>query len=144
MDIRTISDKIYSNIEDREKMNKMNAIYYEMADYIKQNSPAAYERFYKMAEDVAYSMTLEDAQGLVKAMMPYGERWTYEDISDFVKTKGEEPSIDYYVVMNMMINDYYRTANEYGTDRPEFYFSLARDYLNDPDGKPHKLVEYFM
>lgn len=144
MNIREISDKIYSNVEDRERMERMNAVYYEMADYIKEHSPTAYSRFYDMAEEVAYSVSLTDAQRIVRNMQPYGERWTYDDIADFVKARGVDDTIDYYLVMNMMCNDYYRTANEYGVDKAEFYFSLARDFINDPDGKPHKVADYFM
>lgn len=144
MDIKQISDKIYKNVEDRERMEKMNAVYYEMADYIKEHSPTAYERFYKMAENVAYAISKDDAKRIVKEMRPYGERWSYEDISDYVKARGEEDFTTYYIVMNSMCNDYYKTASEYGMDKADFYFSLARDFINDPDAKPHKVIEYFM
>lgn len=141
MDLRKISDSIYEAQDDR--MYKMNDIYYEMADYIKEVNPSMYNQFVEEAEDILYCMDDEDAQMIVRNMMPFGERWTMSDIYNFVRGQGEEPCIDWYMVMNMMYNDYRPTAQKYGADTPEFYFSLSKDFIHDPDAKPHKVEKYF-
>ena len=48
------------------------------------------------------------------------------------------------MVMNMMYNDYNRTAKQYNSDVPEFYFDLSFDFINDVDAKRHKVEKYFM
>lgn len=52
----------------------------------------------------------------------------------------------WYTALNMMYSDYYPTAVKFGVDRPEFYASLAKDFLCDPDapgGAKHKLEGYY-
>lgn len=56
----------------------------------------------------------------------------------------ENDITDYYLVMNMMINDYSRTARMYGQDNADFYFNLAYDFINDEDALPDKVARYFM
>ena len=142
MDIKKISDSIYEANDDR--MYKMNDIYYEMADYIKEVNPEMYRNFVEEAEDILYCMSDEDAVMMVRGMMPYGEHWNMNDVYNFVKAQGEEPCIDWYMVMNMMFNAYRTTAQKYGIDSPEFYYNLARDFIHDVDAKPHKVEKYFM
>lgn len=143
--IRKISDPIYHE-NDREKMEKMNEVYYKIADYVKDTSPDKYRQYMEMAEDIAYTMDVPKAKAYVKAMMPYGQHWNYEDVKKYVMEKGiaEEQAWEYYMVMNSMYNDYKRTAEKHGTDSAEFYYDLAYDYINDVDGKKHKIARYFM
>lgn len=142
MDIRKTSDKIY-DLRD-EKMYKMNEIYYQMAEYVKATNPELYNRYALEAEDILYHISDEDAMTVVRGMKPYGEHWTKDDIYNFVRSQGIEPCVDWYVAMNMMYNDYITTAQRYNVDTPDFYFCLARDFINDPDGSPHKLAKYIM
>lgn len=145
MDIRTVSDAIYHD-DDRCKMEKMNEIYYKMADYIRTYNPDMYGEFVDMAEAVAYEMDKQTAEQIVTNMRPYGQRWSHNEIRNYVLERGvpEEKVCDYYLVMNMCYNDYRRTAEKYGYDRPEFYYDLACDFINDEDGKGHKVAKYFM
>lgn len=145
MDIRTISDAIYHN-DDRCKMEKMNQVYYKLADYVKEYHPDMYLEFVDMAEAVAYELDRSKADTIVMNMRPYGQRWSYDDIKSFVGERGvgEKEACDYYLVMNMMYNDYKRTADRYGLDRADFYFDLSWDFINDEDGKTHKVAKYFM
>ena len=47
--------------------------------------------------------------------------------------------------MNMIYNDYCDTAKLYNLQNdPEFFFSLARDFIEDPDAKPLKVEKYFL
>ena len=145
MDIRTISDAVYHD-DDRCKMEKMNEVYYKIADYVKSYHPDMYDEFVEMAEAVAYEMDRSKADSIVMNMRPYGQRWSYDDIRSYVRERGieDEQVCHYYLVMNAMYNDYKRTADRYGLDRPDFYYDLAWDFINDEDGKTHKVAKYFL
>ena len=52
----------------------------------------------------------------------------------------------WWVTMCMMYSDYYHTAAMFGLDREDFYASLAKDFLSDPDapgGAKAKLEGYY-
>lgn len=142
-DIRAISDKIYANKKDKERMKAMNEVYYKIADFVKGNAPGAYEQFVKEAEEVLYSITEPEAAEIVRRMMPYGEHWTTNDIASFIAGMGEMPDIKWYLVMNMMYNDHRATAQKMGMDTADFYYNLAHDFIYDEDAQPHKVERYF-
>lgn len=142
MDLRKISDSIYDAQDER--MYKMNQIYYDMADYIKEVNPQMYEKYVNEAEGILYNITDDDAMNIVRRMAPFGEHWNKTDIYNFVRGQGEEPCVDWYLVMNMMYNDYYQTAKRFGLDTPDFYYNLSRDFIRDADAKPYKVQKYFM
>ena len=146
MNIKTISDMVYADTSNRERMEKMNEVYYEMADWIKNHDANAYETFVDKAEDVVYDIDSSKAQGIVAMMTPYGQRWNWDEIRTFVMDRGvpEYDVCKYYLVMNMCYNDYRRTAEKYGLDRPDFYYDLAWDFINDDDAKSHKIAKYLM
>ena len=144
MDIRKISDTIYSS-NDRTKKEMMDEIYYKMGDYLKNNNPEWYDKLYKEAEDIIYHIGDEQARQIVGLMQPYGQRWSCEEIREYLKTKGiMDHTKCYYLVMNMMYNDYARTARQYNLDVPEFYFDLSYDFINDVDAKTHKVEKYLL
>lgn len=144
MDIRKISDAIYEG-SDKVKKEKMNEIYYRMADYVKNNNKDWYDKFYDEAESIVYEISNEQAMQIVMAMQPYGQRWSMDEVVNLIKTKGiMEHGKCYYMVMNMMYNDYCRTAKQYNVDVPEFYFDLSYDFINDVDSKKHKVEKYFL
>lgn len=145
MNIRKVSDKVYQNTEDRARMERMNEVYYRMADHVKKLDPNMYEMFVEEAEDIAYYMSRQDAEDIVLEMRPYGQHWSYEEVKSYVTERGVEGDkvCDYYLVMNMAYNDFNRTAKQYGLDRPEFYYDVAWDFINDQDGPRHKVAKYF-
>ena len=52
---------------------------------------------------------------------------------------------NWYLVLNMHYNDYYDTAKAFDLqDDPEFFSSLARDFIEDADAKPLKVEKYFL
>lgn len=143
MDIKNISDKIYSG-EDHAKKEEINKIYYEMAEYIKKHDGAAYRMFLERAEDICYNISLDEAKLIVHDMEPYGEKWNYESVKEYLKNRGTENKTKwFYLVMNMAYNDYHRTAQQYNVDSPDFYYDIAYDFINDPDGGKHKVPRYF-
>lgn len=143
MDFKKISDKIYENTEDRNRMEAMNELYYEMADMFKKQMPSVYDEFTEKAASILYEITPDEAHDLVRNMKPSGEKWTESEVYTFVEAKGVEPSIDYYLAMNMAFNDYRNTAVQFGIDNADFYYSIAHDFINDEDGKKHKVEKYF-
>lgn len=144
MSIKKISDVIY-NGDDKEKKNELDKIYYKMADYLKEHDRSGYKTFEEEAEDIFYKIDEKQARRIVDDMKPYGQRWSLEEIDAYLKKKGiHSESICYYLTMNMAYNDYNRTAKLHSVDEPEFYFDLAYDFINDQDGKRHKVYKYFM
>ena len=144
MDIRKISDTIYKG-SDRVKKEKMDEVYYKMSDFLKDYNKEWYDKFYEEAESIIYYIDEDCARKIVGAMLPYGQRWSMEEVTEYLRGKGiMEHTKCYYLVMNMMYNDYARTAKQYNIDVPEFYFDLSYDFINDPDAKKHKVEKYFM
>lgn len=118
----------------------------EALDQLEKNYPALYAEMVAPIEKLAYCIPKDEAEKIVRNMKPRGQYWSYDDVANFLKDKGITTDIvDYYLVMNMAYNDYYSTAATYGLQKDaEFYFSLAKDFIQDPDAKPHKVSKYFM
>lgn len=113
---------------------------------IKQVNPALYnDTMYKL-EALAYKISHEDAERIVRTMKPYGQKWDYATIKAYLMPKGvHEKVCEYYMVMNMYYNDSRSTAEMVGrAEDPDFYFSLAKDFIEDVDAKPFKVERYFM
>ncbi len=112
---------------------------------LEKSDPHAYHEVMEKMEDLAYKMEQTDAESIVKAMKPSGEKWTYRDIKDVTAAHGITGSCtEWYLVMNMMWNDYHGTAEKFGHGSDvEFYYQLAYDFIMDPDGKNHKVAKYF-
>lgn len=106
---------------------------------------AYYNELKDELEDMMYCIDWDEAEKIVRAMKPYGQYWSKQDIETFLKGKGVTEHIcDWYLVMNMARNDYYNTARMVGKqDDAEFYYSIARDFIMDPDGGKHKIGKYF-
>lgn len=145
MDIKQISDIVYADIDNRERMEKMNHLYYAISDYLKEHDLQKYKEFYQEAEAIVYDISKDQAVEIVRKMKPYGERWNYNDIKAYVNDRGEMGhDTKYYLVMNMIYNDYYRTAKLYDIDDAEFYYNLAYDFIHDLDATPRKVEKYFL
>ena len=96
-------------------------------------------------EKLAYKITPMEAEQIVKSMKPRGQHWTLKQIKEYLAGKGiTENYTDYYLVMNMAYNDYFATAKLFGLQSdPEFFYSLAKDFIEDADAKPFKIEKYF-
>ena len=51
--------------------------------------------------------------------------------------------LEYWAICNAMKSDFRRTAMKYGMDKPDFYFDLAMDWLEDKDAKDGKAMLYY-
>lgn len=144
MNMKEISEAIY-NSDDKAKKNELDKVYYKMTDYLKEHDRSGYQNFKEKAEDILYQIDEQQARRIVDSMRPYGQRWNLEEIDAYLKKKDiNDKSICYYLAMNMAYNDYSRTAKLHKVDEPEFYFNMAYDFINDQDGKRHKVYKYFM
>ena len=76
-----------------------------------------------------------------------GQKWNMDQTSSIGAEVGVDwnkiAKINFYVVMNMMYSDFWRTAEkvEYEDD-PKFYAYLAKDWLCDDDASSDKLFRY--
>ena len=83
---------------------------------------------------------------IVRAMRPKGQYWSYTQVYDLVKSKGVTGDwVNWYLVMNMVYNDFCATAKHFGLHNDvEFFYHLAKDFIEDPDAKPMKVEKYFL
>lgn len=131
---------------DKGYLDEMMDCVEEVMDRIKRTDPQFHDEVMRKAEELAYKIPVEEAEQIVRGMRPKGQYWSYEQIKDFVAGKGiTKDCVSWYLVMNMKYNDYYNTAKQYGLQNDvEFFYSLAKDFIDDPDAKPHKVEKYFL
>lgn len=112
---------------------------------LEKADPRTYREIMNRMEHMAYSITSDEAERIVKRMRPKGQVWAMDQIKEYVTSKGvHDKYSDWYLVMNMCYNDYYSTAKMYGLqNETDFYFNLAKDFIEDPDAAPHKVAKYF-
>lgn len=137
--IRIIAEKTTDMTEVTEIMDCV-------MDKIKERIPDLYRETMHELKGIAYEITPDEARRIVKAMRPHGQRWDYDTIKSFIETKGTSTkTCEYYLCMNMAYNDYHKTADIVGRgEDPEFYFSIAHDFIEDVDGKDFKVERYFL
>lgn len=102
--------------------------------------------FKRRITEVAWRIDHEEATEIVRHMKPYGEHWSFEQVKQVALEKGvpADKVLYYYLIMNMAYNDYKHTADKFGLEEPGFYFCIAYDFIEDPDGKEFKVERYFM
>lgn len=112
---------------------------------LEKADPKSYEEIMHKMEGMAYAISQPEAENIVRAMKPSGEKWSLRDINDVMQAHGVSGNpTEWYLVMNMAWNDYKATADRFnaGNDT-DFYFSIAKDFISDPDAKPYKIAKYF-
>lgn len=118
----------------------------EFIDMLCKKYPSLYDDIIDKLECLAYKIPREEAENIVRRMSPKGQYWTFNQAKEFAQNHGiTHDWINWYLVLNMVYNDYCDTAKTFGLQNdPEFYFSLARDFIEDPDAKPLKVEKYFL
>ena len=140
-------EEIIDRIADRElDWECVHEIVGEGLEMLKRENRTAFEGIMARLEDYAFSIDEEEATQIVRDMSPKGEHWTMEEVRNFVNSKGiYDKIIWWYMVMNMCYNDYWHTAEIFGHgDDVNFFYEMAKDFINDPDAKPHKVEYYFL
>lgn len=97
----------------------------------------------ELAKSIVYDFAVTDG-----SERESGEKWSMEE----TKSVGDKLGIDWekinkcewYVVMNMMYSDYYRTAKKHGLADPSFFAELSYDWFTDKDGAKDKTFRYFL
>lgn len=142
---RDVIEHISDKHEKFEEMVEFKVVLDEMMGKLERYYPELYKEFLHKFEEVAFEIPLDKAHKIVKGMRPFGEHWSYETVKKFIEDKGiYNKCISYYLVMNMVYNDYYDVATNFGHQSDvEFYYELANAFINDEDGKKFKVERYF-
>lgn len=149
MKIKEYIDEIVKH-GNKDDMNCLGDMLTKLICDTKETDPEKYDKYKMKLYVMAYGkvLTREMAEEIVENMSPYGENWSYETTTQ-VKSSHmirDISDIDFYVVMNMMYNDYYNTINKYISEEKqvEFYIDLTRNFIFDEDAKEGKVFNYFM
>lgn len=142
---KTYMGLVFKASEKQVPWADIHAINQEVYDRLEKLDPEAWETAMEKLEEIAYKITEPEAKEIVRTMRPAGEHWNAEQISEYIKTKGiYDDGVEWYLVMNMAYNDFHRTAKKIGHEEDaEFYFDIAYDFINDPDGDNRKVEKYF-
>lgn len=141
MEIRKYIDKIVEN-NKKEDMEKLSTMLSEIIYKTKEAHPDMYSHYKMCLYETAYGKKLNKdmAEEWVMNMRPAGQHWTMAEAEEVIKAKNlKATAIDYYVVINMMYNDYYKLVK----DNEELALELAEQWLDDEDAKENKLFEYW-
>lgn len=135
--------KIYlEKIDFSTEEEKLKEILEMLICDTKSNNYGLYEHIESELYEMAYGKRINEemAKKWVKNMKPVGEYWTLEETTNAMYDLGyNDERIDYYVVSNMMKNDYKDLTEE----NDELALKLAHDWLNDKDAKDCKLYQYW-
>lgn len=118
----------------------------DMLNKLSRKDPMMYDEYIDKLERLAYRIPKDEAERIVRAMRPKGQYWSYTQVMDLVKSKGATSDwVNWYLVMNMVYNDFCATAKHFGLQNDvEFFYHLAKDFIEDPDAKPMKVEKYFL
>ena len=118
----------------------------DMLNKLARKDPMMFDEYIEKLEHLAYRIPKEEAERIVRAMRPKGQYWSYTQVYDLVKSKGVTGDwVNWYLVMNMVYNDFCATAKHFGLQNDvEFFYHLAKDFIEDPDAKPMKVEKYFL
>lgn len=112
-----------------------------------------YKELYE--EVYGHTLTRDIADDWVKSMAvtdnterANGQKWTLEQTTDTGNKIAVDWSyfskIDFYIAMNMMYSDFYKTAKSVNLAEDALFFArLARDWLCDEDASEDKLYNYY-
>lgn len=118
----------------------------DMLNKLARKDPMMFDEYMDKLEHLAYRIPKDEAERIVRAMRPKGQYWSYTQVMDLVKSKGVTGDwVNWYLVMNMVYNDFCATAKHFGLQNDvEFFYHLAKDFIEDPDAKPMKVEKYFL
>lgn len=138
--------ELYTKAATKDTEGKLCDITCQLLERIKSHHPQIYEETVQQLESIVYAIPREDAEVIVKRMEPRGQQWTYDAVKSYLSAKGiMKDYVNYYLVMNMVYNDFYNTAASFGMQKnTDFYYSLAKDFIEDVDAKPFKVEKYFL
>ena len=139
--IREYIEKI-GTIKDTNKMERLGEMLEDLICELKDSHKEEYEKYESELYELAYGKKISKDMAIewVSNMKPVGEYWTIEQTTNAMQTLGYNlDAIDFYVVTNMMMNDY----NDLLEADEELALRMAYDWLNDVDAKDNKLYCYW-
>lgn len=135
--------KIYlDKIDFMAHEDKIRDIFDMLICDTKDKNYELYEHIDGELYEMAYGKKIskEMAEKWVKNMLPIGEYWDIEATTDAMNSLGyNDDAVDFYVVANMMKNDY----NDLTDEDETLALKLAHDWLNDKDARDCKLYQYW-
>ena len=139
--IRKYIDKIGES-KDTSKMKRLGDMLSELVESLEDSHQEEYLEYKEELYELAYGKKLnkEIAIEWVNNMKPVGEHWNMDQTTAAKENLGYNvDNVDFYVVANMMYNDY----NDLVVENEELALKLANDWLNDEDSKEDKLYCYW-
>ena len=125
-----------------ENKSKMDELFIELLDDAMEYDKEMYDYAKCELYELAYGKKLHEemAEEWVKSMQPKGEHWNIGATTEAMQSLGYNlDKVDFYVVANMMYNDYYDLVK----DDETLALKLANDWLDDEDAVKDKLYEYW-
>lgn len=141
MKIRDYINKIVINGK-QDDMEELSNMLDDLICDLKEEKPKLYKKYKDELYEIANGKILNEemAYKWVNNMKPVGEHWPIEETTNAMKQMGYNlNNIDFYVVANMMYNDYYDLVKE----DEELALKLSYMWLNDEDSVKDKLYEYY-
>lgn len=138
--------ELMTKLLDKGVEDEVWTISEDMLNKLARKDPMLFEEYIDKLEHLAYRIPKDEAERIVRAMRPKGQYWSYTQVMDLVRSKGvTSDCVNWYLVMNMVYNDYCATAKHFGLQNDvEFFYHLAKDFIEDPDAKPMKVEKYFL
>lgn len=127
---------------DISKMQRLGEILEELIYMTKEHHHDLYKKYKLELKEMAYGQVIDEETAVewVKGMSPYHEHWTIEQTYEAMQNLNYNlDKIEFYVVANMMYNDYYNIVK----DDVTLALKLAHDWLKDDDAKENKLYNYW-
>lgn len=73
-----------------------------------------------------------------------GAHWSYEQITQLMPQKNIEcDPAEFYAAVNMMYSDYCKIAKQFNINTVDFYFAMAKAFLDDEDAEENKIGKYY-
>lgn len=118
----------------------------EAIEKLKRKNSDLYDDIMDTLECLAYKIPMDEAVHIVREMRPKGQYWSYQQVKDWCREKGVDKDIvNWYLVLNMVYNDYCMVAKHFNLqDEDDFYWCMAKCFIEDPDAKPFKVEKYFL
>ena len=84
--------------------------------------------------------SMEDDEGVKGGMYSWHQTQQY---ARNMGITGEERLVEFYAAMNAMYSDFHKAAKKFGVDKPEFYATMAKCFIEDPDAVEDKVAKYY-
>lgn len=129
----------------RVEKEDLEDIICDMLCDLKQDDTHLYNKFKAILDDIVYDIDEDEAVDIVHSFKPNGEAFSVDKVKEILHKTGKstEDYVDYYLVMNMMYNDYKPYAESKRLDIQDFCIEMSKLFIEDIDAPEHKVSKYF-